>query len=132
MNERKQKMIEMHIQGLSYVEIGQKMGISRQRVFQIIGDVRKGSHRTITEKECVYVGIRNWMNENKISRTALLRKIYGTIHSDQYHSLKSALKGSNCSKYVIDNILKATGLTYEEAFKKDGDDNGKDKNHNSP
>jgi DNA-binding CsgD family transcriptional regulator len=125
MNERQQKMIEMHEQGMTYEAIGQKLGISKQRVFQLIGDVRKGRHRTITEKECVYVGIRNRMNENKISRTALSRKVYGTTHPNQYRCLERALKGSNCSKYVIDNILKVTGLTYEEAFKLDGDDNGK-------
>lgn len=116
-NDRKAKMIEMHKQGMTYAEIGQKMGISRQRVFQLIGDTRKGSHKLITEKECVYVGIRNWTNENKISRTALTRIINGTFHASKYERLIRVLKGVDCHKHNIDKILKVTGLTYEEAFK---------------
>lgn len=95
MDERKQAMIKMHESGMTYAEIGAFMGISKQRVYQLIGDTRKGCHKPITKEQCVYAGIRKYMNENKISRMMLVR--------------------------MIDKILKATGLTYEYAFKKDGD-----------
>ena len=110
-------MIEMRQQGMTYAEIGQTMGVSKQRVFNLIGGTSESKHRLITEKDCVYVGIRNWMNENKISRTMMTRLVYGTYHPEKYARFRNVLKGVDCHKHNIDKILKVTGLTYEEAFK---------------
>ena len=121
MDERKQAMIKMHESGMTYAEIGAFMGISKQRVYQLIGDTRKGCHKPITKEQCVYAGIRKYMNENKISKMMLVRMIYKRVDGEEYKRVHDALKGCNCRKNMIDKILKATGLTYEYAFKKDGD-----------
>jgi hypothetical protein len=116
MHEKKEEMIALREQGLSYAEIGKKLNYSKQRVFQIIGGTSINFFRPISKEACVYVGIRNWMNENKINRNTLTRMIYGTLEPNLYETLKRTLKGANCRKDIIDKLLKVTGLTYEEAF----------------
>jgi hypothetical protein len=116
MHEKKEEMIALREQGLSYAEIGKKLNYSKQRVFQIIGSTSVNYFRPVTKEVCVYVGIRNWMNENKINRYTLTRMIWGQIEPNAYERLKRTLEGANCRKNIIDKILNATGLTYEEAF----------------
>ena len=118
MNDRKQRMIEMFEQGMTYEAIGKAEGISRQRVFTIIGGNVKPHFTVLTEKECVYVGIRNWLNENRMTRSGLTRAMYGFHHADRIKKVCDALRGADTHKHVIDAILRVTGLTYEQAFQR--------------
>ena len=116
MSDREQRLLEMVEQGMTYAEIGRAEGISRQRVFQIIGGRQKPHFRELTEKECVYIGIRNWLNEHRMSRAKLAREMYGYYHTTKVPVVNGALMGSDTSKHTIDAILRVTGLTYEQAF----------------
>lgn len=112
--ERKEQMRKMRMEGKSYGEIAAIYGISRQRVQQVVGT---GCHfREVTEADCVYKGIRDWMNNKRISRTYLVRLLYDDTHPVLQHKISSILKGCNVNKNTIDRILAVTGLTYEEAF----------------
>ncbi len=116
-NARLEIMRDLRSQGLSYEEIGREMGISKQRVYQLIGGYTK--HSVIVRPEqCVYPAIRFWMLENNVSFSGFSRMMYGQLHNEQRGILCNALKGSNCSKSMIDKILKITGLTYEVAFER--------------
>ena len=115
--ERKKRWRSLHEQGFTYQDIAKMEGVSRQRVYQVIGGER-GYFRGITKEECVYDGVRDWMNENKISKAKFIRKIYGYYACYLMPKLSNVLKGANTRKNMIDNILTATGLTYEEAFKR--------------
>ena len=122
MSERAEQMKKLRSQGATYEEIGKAMGISRQRVYQIIGGSVRDCFKEITADECICPNIRKWMNENRISKPKLTRMIYG---EERYHPLNwgtvgNILKGSDCHKHCIDNILRVTGLSYEVAFKKEG------------
>lgn len=108
----------MFEQGMTYAEIGKAEGISRQRVFQIIGGIQRSHFRKLTEKECVYVGIRNWLNENRMSRAKLVMEIYGFYHPERVSMVNNALRGCDTRKRIIDAILRVTGLTYEQAFER--------------
>lgn len=114
--DRINQMEAMFEQGMTYAEIGRAVGVSRQRVYQLIGGNRK-YYIKITKEGCVYDGIREWMNKNKVSRADLVRKVYGFYCPDRYAVISKALKGVDTHKHIIDGILRATGLTYEEAFK---------------
>jgi transcriptional regulator len=63
MKIRKEKMIELRKQGMTYEEIAKEVGTSRQRVYQIIGGNYR-RHRKFKEDEIVYAGLRNWMNDH--------------------------------------------------------------------
>lgn len=123
MHERYEEMIALREQGLSYAEIGKRFHYSKQRVYQIIGGADIRYFKPITEKQCVYVGIRNWMNENKVNRTQLIRKIWGYTEPELHHRLNLTLRGCDCRKNMIDKLLSATGLTYEEAFMREDETN---------
>lgn len=72
----------------------------------------------VSEKQCIYSGLRNWMNASMISASSLARMMYGDGNDSQRMMLARALKGGNCSKKTIDKILEVSRLTYEEAFGK--------------
>ena len=114
-NTRIEAMRDLRTQGLTYEEIGREMGITRQRVYQLIGGYTKHSV-IIRPEQCVYPELRFWMLEKNISINGLARLAFGRIHAQERARLVAALKGANCSKGMIDKILKATGLTYEVAF----------------
>lgn len=111
-------MIEMHEKGMNYTDIGKEFGLSRQRVYQLIGGGCKNHFQGIKPENCVYEEIRKYLIENKISIAEFSRRIYGDNHSEHRLRLVRVLKGSDAHKSVIDRILIVTGLTYEQAFKR--------------
>lgn len=121
MKIRKERMIELRKQGMTYEEIAKEVGMSRQRVYQIIGGNYR-RHRKFKEDEIVYAGLRNWMNEHDMGWAQLVRSIYGYYHPELYVRVKSVMSGKNCRKDYIDRVLFATGLTYEQAFGGANDD----------
>lgn len=117
-SDRKREMLEMREQGFNYEQIAIHFRISRQRVYQIIGSSAVRYYRYITERQCIYIGIRDWLNRNKLTITAFVRIVYKKYHSVYYGKLRNYLLGKNeLRKTMIDRILEVTGLTYEEAFK---------------
>lgn len=62
--------------------------------------------------ECIYPAIRAWMQNNDCNFSALADMV-GVCNQTISHTLRGT-RGT--SKYTIDQILRVTGLTYEEAF----------------
>lgn len=97
--------------GMTYDEIGEVFGITKQAVHDTLSHQRDG-FREKTILKIKYVGLRNWMLENRITITELEhrcgRRITSLTH-DHY----------DLSKKNIDAILSVTGLTYEECFKEE-------------
>lgn len=73
---------------------------------------------TVSENQCAYKGLRNWMNASGICISSLARMMYCDGNESKRTMVARALKGGNCSKKTIDRILRVSGLTYEEAFGK--------------
>ena len=121
MIEQKAKMIEMKESGLTFVEIGEAFGISKQRVYQLIGGQFRKHFNKITPKDCIYPNMRKWMNDNQISRSELTRRMFGDRHGVHYTWVSSFLKGTgrDVRKSTIDKYIAVTGLTYEELFARD-------------
>lgn len=120
MYERSESIKEWRKQGLTYDEIGKKLGVSRQRAFQI-ASVTKTRKVYVKPENCVYPKLRTWMMENNVSINGLARLIYGRAYPEETTRISNALKGKNCTKKTIDNILRATNLTYEYAFNEGGE-----------
>lgn len=115
-NERKEWMLSLRECGLTYQEIGEVVGTSKQRVYQIIGKIDRARFKPITKEQCIYDGLRNWMNKKRISRKELARMMWGTLMSSCYDRLKSWLRGTQMTMHTINLILTVTRLTYEQAF----------------
>ena len=76
-NKRKEWMLQLFESGLTYQEIGDVAGVSKQRVFQLIGKTDRDSFRYITKERCFFDGLRDYLNENRISIKELTRQMYG-------------------------------------------------------
>lgn len=71
----------MRLDGSSYQEIGEKLGYSRQNVYDALS-------RTLRDKgpamKCVYPAVSRWMEQHRVSGTKLADKMcytYGTIYT---------------------------------------------------
>ncbi len=118
MNERFYEMDKMKQEGKTYQQIADKFGVSKQRVYHILGKLGRRYFKAIEEKVVAYKGIRDWLNENKISFSEFCRLIYGYYCPELYQRTKGYLSKTHQIKIdIIKKILDITGLTFEEAFK---------------
>ena len=103
-------------QGMTYQQIAEMYGVSKQTVGQICGKGQPYMFRAVSER-CVYPNLRRWMNDNKVSVKELLRRMGKTAYTSTCDSMGSYLRGEHDPpKVIIDAMLKATGMTYEEMF----------------
>lgn len=102
------------MKGKTYQEIANEFGVSYQAVAMCIGKHHPGHFRPLTQKQCVYPGLRRWMNENKVSQAELLRRMGMMVGGRNSEHLRSLLNGrTEFKKKNIDLLLKITGMTYE-------------------
>ena len=113
---KRKQMQMMREAGSKCKEIAEAFGVSKQYVSQVCG---KGNPKyfQIVGDDCPYPNLRNWMNENKVSKMELLRRIGLASVPSNYERLCSYINGKTFPrKPYIDKMLKVTGLTYEELF----------------
>lgn len=105
--------------GKTYQEIADMFGVSRQAVGQACRGSQPLRFQFVTPEACVYPAVRKWMNDNKITRAELCRRMgYEITGGGNLDKIKSFLKGKNSktTKTFIDRVIVATGLKYEEIF----------------
>lgn len=106
-----EKYIALRESGMSYAAVAKKYGVSKQAVHSAI---RKHNNLTINVKPhtVIFPGLRKWMCDNHIF-VSDLERMTGKC-------LRQALSSGKISGKGIAAILKATGLSYEQAFGKAG------------
>lgn len=106
--------------GKTYTEIAAEFGVSKQAVHQVCAKYEPNKFKTITPEKCVYPMWRNWMNENRVSKSEVLRRM-GVMPSASNSARLSSYMcgGAYPSKPTIDKLLAVTGLTYEQLFTTD-------------
>jgi transcriptional regulator with XRE-family HTH domain len=107
-------------QGMTYKEIAEKCGVSRQYVAQTCAKGNAAHFKAYTKDECVYEGLRNWLNSNFVNRYGLWRIIKGVeINAGSWYvNLRHRIEGiTDFKKSEIDRLLDASGLTYEQLFR---------------
>lgn len=113
--DRIESMVNDRAAGMTYAEIGAKYGVSRQRIGQVYKKYNKYNFKAIKECGCVYINVRDWMNQNSIDRTELLQLIHydhKVPTSADLHRMYNILLG----RLVMPNemtrrIAKITGLS---------------------
>ena len=106
--------------GLTYQQIADKHGVSRQCVAQACG--RQKTYYYRYNICCVYPVLRQWLNDNKISTRELLNRMGLTSCPKNYDSIGDKLRGdTELKKSDIDKLIQITGITYEKLFKEDKD-----------
>lgn len=111
------RLIELRKIGMTYAEIGAALGVSKQTAFMACRENNELRRAPLYER-IVYAGLKRYMEENEMAVKGLAEK---TGMSNQNLGLILAGK-HDPSKQSIDAILRATGLTYEEAFADKGSD----------
>lgn len=105
--EKKLAAYQLFLDGVSKAEIARRLGLSYEQVRTCLPKNR----RVNMEGKMVYPNILVWMEESGYDYAKMSRAV--GVH---VNTLRFALKGENTTKEVIDKILAATGLRYEQAF----------------
>lgn len=115
-NEQRLKALEMLLNGKSYEDVGKHFCVSKTVIWEMFHGALKDIKVTQSdESNCKYKRLIKCINE-KYGNVPVAAKEIGVAHS----ILLNAVKGnSDTRKSVIVAVLKATGLTFEEAFYED-------------
>lgn len=110
---------ELYNSGMKLEEIGKIAGLSRQRIHQIV----KSKEKILSDFQISlidgvkYAGIRNFILREEMSLTDFCKEVKGKNHEQTTVSfLRGKTKGDI---KLITEILKYTGLSFEEAFKEE-------------
>ena len=110
---------EMRKQGMTYREIGECFGVTYEGIRLVLAHMEPQERyfRAVTEKRCIYPGIREWMNQEKISPRRLAAMMGYSTYTGVVRSLGDRLSGrAEIRIGDIRNILRISGMTFEEAF----------------
>ena len=104
--------------GLTYQEIADKYGVSKQCVAQACNLYGYSKFTPITAEKCIYVHLREWMNKNRIKRSRLMYMMGLEPICNNYATFNNHITGkTEPKKGFIDRLIKVTGLPYEMLFK---------------
>lgn len=124
MHETRDAARELRMQGLTFVEIGKRLGVSKQRIAQCCAGMNP-EHTAwacrIKNLECIiYPNLKKWMLENKVSISEMMRRIGQDTGSGRSESFRNKLKGrTQLTITDIKKILAVTGGTFEQMFTTD-------------
>lgn len=124
MYETRDAARELRMQGLTFAEIGKRLGVSRQRIAQCCAGMNPEQTAWACHKEdldcIIYAGLRKWMLENKVSVPEMMRRIGLDTGSRRSENFRKRLKGkTQLSITEIKKILAVTGGTFEQMFATD-------------
>jgi hypothetical protein len=103
--------------GMMYKQIAEKHGVSAQYVAFVCSKYSSNHFRHVSETGCIYPNWRRWVNENKISKNEMLRRMGQAVVARNSERLREVMKGEILPrKDYIDKLLTVTGMSYEMLF----------------
>ena len=110
--EEKIDAFTMRLNGYTLQEIGDKYGLTRERIRQMFAAVTTESR--ISRKNYIYPNISDWMIDNNVSQYDLCKKLGCT-----QTTISSYLTGRKHPSFAFINLmLELTKMPYEVAFSK--------------
>ena len=104
--DQKVEMYRMRLEGKSYQVIADRFGVSRQYVYQLIGQQCKSEpYRNVNVP---YTGLKKWMNESRYSIAELSRES-GCTDNHSKGTIASYLQGS--PRMAMAEAVKPTTVT---------------------
>lgn len=119
--ERNKKIYQDVMNGQSKISVAVKYGLSKTRVEAILRDIVNGKteRKTVYKSvnKVIYPNIRAWMIENDISLKRF-REMIGDYKVAMDTFRRFVFGESGGSIELIKEVLRVTGMTFEEAFRK--------------
>ena len=113
--EQKLEMFSMRLDGATFQEIGDKFGLTRQRVEQILKFGETRSHRSKVSEKCIYKGLSDYIDKENITLNELTKMIGMKCKTTELANKR--ITGVRQFKInEIRKILERTGMTFEECF----------------
>ena len=108
----------LRAEGMTYKQIAALCGCSYQNVAQMMAKYDADKFMPVSKNRCIYDGLRNWMNKNRVGNSEIIRMRNGQYTSGNAAAkLRRQLRGEQLlKKDDIDFFRELTGLTYEELF----------------
>lgn len=108
------EMVQMRKDGHTLEEIAQAYGISRQRVYQIIGHTFRGDFDKIKR-----VHLRKFFKETEMSIRKFTALVLGDCKENHYLKIRRFLEGydAHFTFLQIIKMCEITGLSFEELAK---------------
>lgn len=120
-SEKTLQMIADREAGMTIADVARKHNVSRQAAQQVCAKYAPMLFVQITPAKCVYPIWRKWMNDNKVCKSELLRRMGNLPLPAASYRLSVWMRGEGYpQKETIDKLLAATGLTYEQLFYREG------------
>ena len=124
MYETRDAARELRMQGLTFEEIGKRLGVSKQRASQCCAGMNPEATAWACHKEdldsIIYEGLKKWMLENKVSVPEMMRRIGMDTGSSCSKHFRNRLEGkTQLPISEIKKILAVTGGTFEQMFAND-------------
>jgi len=122
MGPKRKIYMEMLDQGMSYAEIAQKCGVTRQNVYSSVKQYGRRCNASVERKkryvkgienQVIYVGIADYLLDHDLTVTGFSRN----CGIEPAAMLKMLRGDQELRKHHIDAILETTGCTYETLFK---------------
>lgn len=103
--------------GLTFQEIADKYGVSRQCVAQACSGLTKKHFRYHKEDRFAYPNLCKWMNDNRVSTSELLQMMGLEPVANNHERIRAVCCGKlEPRKHTIDKLLSVTGTSYEWLF----------------
>lgn len=111
---------EARAKGMTYEQIGEQYGVSTSSAAKVCGKDGDARFRAWTSERCIYINIRNWMNENRVSLSDMVRIAEGQLTEASRNRYSTYMRGGIFpQKRTIDRWIAITGLTYEQLWEVD-------------
>ena len=119
------EIIELRHEGYTLAEIGQRYGVTRQRIHQILTEGKVKPRRwSKTYQQIPYKGLREYVVNNKyVSITYLSRLLFGTpCHTTDLRVMRM-MQGADTQLSIsqIKRLEKDSGMPFSYLFQKEGD-----------
>lgn len=114
----KSQMRGMRNDGYTLQQIGDTFGCSREYVRQCLGNRSYSGTLKRTVEQIPFIGLRNWIDENKISVAELCEKMGLSEANGSQTYLTTYIYGKHeFRKSHIDKLIEITNIPYEELFR---------------
>lgn len=113
-NEQRKMGKKMLESGCTYMQVAEKLGMSTSAVHAALYDPKyKELKKQKTISECYYPNLRKWMYDNDIP-VGLMSSLCYVGNA----TMRRILSKGTMSRDIARQILRVTGMSYEEAFYK--------------